>query len=305
MANCETQLWALVAEIEPTKAQKEGASTSHNYLRSLLDEGQFGKRIIRSFLSGSYARDTAIRPIDDVDVVFVVDPAGWQGLRIGLPTPEKILESFANAIRYRYPVSSVYGQRRSVRLQLNHLDIDVVPAVQDPGNSKHIWIPDVDTGNWLKSAPQVQMELATSINTSRAGRFKPLVKVLKYWNSNLPSTTKFKSFSVETIATHVFKNIAINSVQEGLLLFFDFVAYAADKTTHYKWASKYNVNLQWMFAQVPDASGSGTNVVQGLLEDRREKFVAAAVRSRDRMNQARDTLNTDTAIARIREALHT
>lgn len=304
MANCETQLWALVAEIEPTKAQKEAAATSHNYLRNLLNEGQFGSRIIHSFLSGSYARDTAIRPIDDVDVVFVVDPAGWQGLRIGLPSPEKILESFARAIRYRYPVSSVYGQRRSVRLQLHHLDIDVVPAVQDPGNSKHIWIPDVDTGNWLKSAPQVQMELATSINASRAGRFKPLVKVLKYWNGNLPSTTKFKSFAVETIATHLFKNIAINSVQDGLLVFFDFVAYTADKATHYRWSSKYNVNLQWMFAQIPDASGSGTNVISGLADDRREKFVAAAVRSRDRMLQGQDAASIDTAISRIRQALH-
>lgn len=121
----DAHLRGLLSAIEPTRAQKDGARRSHNHLRDLLDTGQMATRIIGSYLSGSYARDTAIRPLDDVDIIFEIDPSGWHtGFFSSVPPPERVLESFATAIRRRYPLSSVYGQRRSVRLQLNHLDVD-------------------------------------------------------------------------------------------------------------------------------------------------------------------------------------
>jgi tRNA nucleotidyltransferase (CCA-adding enzyme) len=97
----EPELRGLASRVEPTQAQKAGAVRSHNYLRDLLQTGQFGHRILDTYLTGSYARDTAIAPLDDVDMVVVVDPAEWQcGFRFGKPAPERILQSFASAIRY-------------------------------------------------------------------------------------------------------------------------------------------------------------------------------------------------------------
>ena len=104
----------MLGAIEPTAKQKSGACRSHNYLRELLDTGQMAARITNSYLSGSYARDTAIRPLDDVDVIFEIDPSYWStGFLSSYPPPGKVLESFAAAIRRRYPISSVHGQRRS------------------------------------------------------------------------------------------------------------------------------------------------------------------------------------------------
>lgn len=114
MWDCEAALRNLVNAVEPSPAQKSAASRSHNYLRDVLCTGQFGNRILDSYLSESYARDTAIKLIDDVDIVVVVDPDGWRnGLWFGNPDPDRILRSFAAAIRYRYGQSSVYVQRRS------------------------------------------------------------------------------------------------------------------------------------------------------------------------------------------------
>lgn len=308
MASCETQLWALVREIEPTPSQKEGAVVSHNNLRDLLTQGLFGQRIRSSYLSGSYARDTAIRPIDDVDIVFVIDPTKWataSTLLLGqtYPTPEKILESFANAIRYRYPVSSVFGQRRSVRLQLYHLDIDVVPAIEV--DAKFVLIPDVDTGNWIKAAPRAQVELATYINQIREGRFKPLVKVLKYWNNNLPSTVNLKSFAIETIATWLFHSEPIVSIEDGLYRAFDFIAYCGSHgTRHFQWSSNRGINLGWIGTTIPDAAGTGSNLAANVTDERRSKFLQAAARSRDKMFEAKQTTRSDVALNRVREALH-
>src|SRR5436190_4631723 len=142
----ESRLTGRASALAPTRTQLADASRSQQHLREVLDTGQMQHRIIDAFLIGSYARHTALRPLDDVDVVFVIDPAAWQnGFErfIGkLPDPERVLKSFARAIAYRYKDSGVHLQNRSVRLKLYHLDIDAVPAVVHPAKADWLRVPD-------------------------------------------------------------------------------------------------------------------------------------------------------------------
>ena len=305
MASCETQLWNLVREIEPSQAQKDGAIRSHNYLRDILCTGQMASRIIDHYLSGSYSRDTAIKPLDDVDVIFVIDLSKWTSSLLGFPPPETVLTSFANAIRYRYPVSSVYGQRRSVRLELYHLNIDVVPAINADSRGDFIWIPNKDSSNWIKSSPKKHAENATEVNKLQEGKFKPLVKLLKLWNGNLPSTANFKSFAIETIAVRVFRTIRFQSLEEGLLQFFDFIAYLSGNQTvaRFGWKNKCGISFSMFECIVPDAAGTGSNTTADVDEERKKRFIENAVRSRDRMLDAQKTLSVDAACKRVSEAL--
>jgi hypothetical protein len=309
MANCDTQIWNIVRSIEPTQTQKDGAKRSHNYLRDILCTGQMAARIEGHYLSGSYARDTAIYPLDDVDIIFLINPSYWNVSPLWTvspqfyPPPEKVLDSFANAIRYRYPISSVYGQRRSVCLQLHHLDVDVVPAVKDKSNPKFVRIPDSTASHWILSSPLLHSENATSVNKYQNGKFKPLVKLLKYWNGNLPSTAKLKSFAIETMTVKIFKNFQFGTLQEGLRYFFDFIAYASGNSTVLGWNDKYGMSLGWLTASIPDAAGTGSNVIANLDEERRKRFVENAIRSRDKIVESFNTAYVDTAYRRVTEAL--
>jgi len=302
MALCDTYLWEVVRSVEPTTTQKDGAARSQNYLRDLLNTGQMANRIQRSYLSGSYARDTAVYPLDDVDIIFVIYPNAWVSPLFD-PTPRVVLDSFASAIRYRYPVSSVYGQRRSVRLQLYHLDIDVVPAIQDRNDNKLIRIPDTTANNWIYSSPLRHAENATQVNSKRSGRFKPLVKLLKHWNYNLPSTARFKSFAIETMAVTLFEAIDIPTLQEGLKYFFDFVAFASGNRSEFVWRDSYGISLGYSRTTVMDAAGTRTNVTADVTEDTRKRFVEHAVRSRNKIVESLNSAYTDTACRRVAEAL--
>lgn len=243
MWDCEAPLRKLASHIEPSAAQKAAASRSEGHLRALLQVGQFGGRIVDVYLIGSYARDTAVSPIDDVDVLVVVDPKGWPRHFFGSkPEPDKILQSFARAIRYRYPNSSVHIQRRSVCLTLNHLYIDVVPAIELGSDGDLIQIPDADSDEWITSAPKRHTAIATEINRRNGGRFKPIVKLLKYWNHQLPQTTRLNSFAIETLAGTLFRSVSLPSSQEGLRLFYDFLAARANGAILYKWPSDYGVH---------------------------------------------------------------
>lgn len=304
MASCESEIWEYLKKIEPTAAQKDGAKRSHSYLRDILCTGQFASRIKNSYLSGSYARDTAIAPLDDVDIIFVINPQAWKiGLLSSTPSPETVLRSFASAVRYRYPNSSIRTQRRSICLQLYHLDIDVVPAIEADSYGQMILVPDADTGCWIKSSPKLHADAATKVNQSRSGNFKPLVKLLKNWNSNLPSTANFKSFIVETMAARLFEKVGIPSLEDGLLLFFDFVAHLDGEAQAYKWTDRYGMSLSRWADEIYDLAGTGSNLVANLDGDRRQKFLDHAIRSRNKMLEARQAVRIETACSRVSEAL--
>lgn len=304
MASCESALREFLRRIEPTTTQKHGAQRSHNFLRDVLCTGQFASRIKTSYLSGSYARDTAIAPLDDVDIIFVVNPKAWpRALLMSRPSPGKILESFARAVRHRYPNSSVRVQRRSICLQLYHLNIDVVPAVEVDDTEKFILIPDADTGDWIKSAPKLHSAKATEINKRHGGRFKPLVKLLKYWNSNLPKTARFKSFAIETLAARLFNSEDLLSLENGLVKFFDFLAYIDGDAQLFRWSDTYGVKLNWWATEILDLAGTGSNLVANVDGDRRRKFLEHATRSRDRMAEATVATRVNTACQRISKAL--
>lgn len=306
MANIELHLKSIASSVEPTSTQKDGARRSHTYLREILKTGQMEKRISGDFLSGSYARDTAIHPLDDVDIIFLIDPSHWEiPFFRNYPLPEKVLESFANAIRYRYKESSVVVQRRSVCLKMHHLDIDVVPAIAAGGrDGRYIRIPDKNVDEWILTGPKIHEDVITDLNKSRNGLIKPLVKILKNWNNNLPSTARFKSFAIETIVVRLFQHVALNSLQEGLLYFFDFLSYAGNEGSIHSFPGEIGVTLNgWDGQNVPDIAETESNIVKNLDRDCRKKFIESAIRSRDKIKESIEASRESAAILRANEAL--
>ena len=272
--------------IEPTSAQKSGARRSHWHLRELLDSGQLGNRIADIYLSGSYARDTAIRPLDDVDIIVVVDPSYWHVPWLSnLPAPPKVIDTFAAAIRRRYPDSSVFKQRRSVRLQLAHISIDVVPAVK-MHDELRIRIPDRDSGEWIVSAPALHAEAASEVNNKRFGLFKPLVKLAKLWSSNLPDSSRAKSFTIETIATRLFYKLPFATLEEGLLLYWDFLASRFHEAVIAKWTDDFGMTFSWWEVAVPDAAGTDSNTASYMNRAHALALSKQARTSRDHLRAA-------------------
>jgi len=304
MWDCEESLRELVRSVEPTAPQKAAASRSQNYVRALLQSGQFGDRVIGEYLSGSYARDTALAPIDDVDIIILINPEGWpQNFWSAKPDPERVLQSFARATRYRYPNSSVHVQRRSVCLTLNHLCIDIVPGIESHGEGDRIQIPDTDSGEWITSAPKRHTAIATEINQMHGGRFKPEVKLLKYWNYQLPECARLKSFAIETLAATLFSDVDLPSLQEGLGLFFDFLAGQKDQAVLYQWPKNFGVHMSVWSHKLPDLAGTGSNLMAKVDDGRRIKFLEQAIRSRDHLIAARKARSPAAAAERIGAAL--
>lgn len=307
MATGEGYLWELLTDIEPSRARKEAAQRSHAFFRDILRTGQFASRVVDDYLSGSYPRGTAIKPLEDVDIIFVIDPNSWQSSLSTLvgfrPSPEAVLNSFHQAIRYRYPDSSVATQRRSIGLRMHHLHIDVVPAIAHDSKRDHIWIPDRKEDDWIITGPKVHARHATALNERHGGRFKPLVKLLKYWNTGLPGTAELRSFTIETMATRIFSSYRLQSLEEGLLRFFDFVVWVDDGKPCLSWSDQCGVSFFWGPMKVPDVADTGANVAAGVDSTRRKRFADKARISRNRMIEAANAATNAGAGSKIRDAL--
>ena len=184
-------------DIEPSRTTKSNASSAHTELRDFLkNDEDFKDYYQKSFLSGSYCRDTAIRPRakngqterPDVDIIVVTNHTIEDD-------PKAVVDLLFETLRKKY--SNIRRQARSVGIESNKADMDVVPII--PCGPMYL-IPDRKQEEWLLTNPPGHTTWTTRINTFADGRFKPLVKLTKWWRRQNPTIAKKpKGFVIECI----------------------------------------------------------------------------------------------------------
>lgn len=293
----------MASKVEPTATQKKAASASHKYLRDLMDTGGIGNRILRSFLSGSYVRGTAVNPLGDVDIIFLIDESKWAtGFFSTRPEPSVVLRSFADAVRYRYEKSSAFTQRRSIRLELSHIDIDCVPAIEIPG-SDYIWVGDRKDDAWIKSSPQLHHTALTKANQLCDGWAVQAIKLLKAWNRSLPATAQVRSFVIETIAVTALTAAPQKTLQDCVLGFFDFVVQFRSDFLQIG-NPRLGITISGVFGMtVPDLARTGGNVASGISGDHATSFMDRANRSRELLHGGLHARTEDSAAKHVFAAL--
>ena len=168
-----------LSNIEPGENRVSAASTSHTAVRNHLNaDEQFKDLLVDAFLAGSYARDTAYDPIKDVDIIVVCD---WD------EEPAKLLTTLKAALdrHYNYKAKTS-SQRRSIRIDLSHISLDIVPAKVASGNVTPLVVPDREQKQWVETNPKGHIQWVTDLNQATKqnendqGRFVPLAKMVKH-----------------------------------------------------------------------------------------------------------------------------
>lgn len=190
-----------VVDIEPSKTTKARASRAHTNLRDFLSKHDTFKEVhVRTFLSGSYKRDTAIRPQkngDDVerpDVDIIVVTNHWLD-----DSPGDVLELLYKTLEEKY--DTIRKQQRSVGIETAQADMDVVPIIEPVGHGGTLYIADRKLEEWVETNPPKHTEWTTDMNSKAGARFKPLVKMVKWWRRKNPTVSKKpKGFVLECFA---------------------------------------------------------------------------------------------------------
>ena len=86
--------------------------------------------------------------------------------------------------------------KRSVRIETWQADMDIVPVIETWNG---YLIADRDTGTWKFTNPPEHTRWSSERNAAFGGRFKKLVKLLKWWRRHNPSGKRPKGFVLEVL----------------------------------------------------------------------------------------------------------
>lgn len=192
----------LLADIEPSATTKTNASKAHTAVRDHLAQHEtFKDRWEGDFLAGSYCRNTAIRPKKttdgherpDVDIIVVTN------FDTAADHPDDVLQELSDALEDGgFEVERI--NKRSVRVLMPNAEIDVVPVVEW-GDAYQL--PDRDLGYWKATNPPAHIAWSRDQNEDFDCRFKPLVKLFKWWRRENKTGKRPKGFVLEVlVAAH-------------------------------------------------------------------------------------------------------
>ncbi|MDD4412474.1 MAG: hypothetical protein PHR00_02400 [Patescibacteria group bacterium] len=258
MSIIESKLQSLLdGEINLTQTHVMQGSTSHTYIRNLLanrrrTDSSFPWLLDGDFLTGSYARGTKLHPLDDIDVMIVLDGAGLvptgiedthyvEGNTDGIHSPihnhinqdntldsHAVLHAFHKTLNQSHPESKIKkdGQSVNVQLKSSNLGIDIVPCFHiipfEIGQQDFYYIPMGNNNpSWLKTNPKIDQNISKNLHDRHNKKLKSVIKLVKYWN-RIKNNERLRSYHLETIAWYVFHNhpSAIATISDGVRYFF-------------------------------------------------------------------------------------
>lgn len=198
-------------EVELDKMQTKTARNSRDWLLSNIENLAQNKKIPRlyggkSIKHGSFARNTKIRPLDDIDLMVCYSGTGGvyhiveenecytisfsNGIQVlsnlcdeqGMLNSRKVIENLKGALAdiSGYAKADIHRNQEAATLQLTSYpwNFDIVPCFMT--TSDFYLIPD-GKGNWKKTDPRIDQQRITKINQANNGQLLGLMRLMKYW----------------------------------------------------------------------------------------------------------------------------
>ena len=193
-----------------------------NYLR---DHPDFSLR--KMLLSGSLAKGTALRSLNDIDVACYIS---------GPDAPEDVIELLdylADRLRNAFPNFSpdqVTRQTYSVKVSFRGtgLDIDVVPILYYGDENWYGNLVSQDDGSFLRTCIPRHLEFIRKRKKAQETHFAQVVRLVKFWIRYMKHENaefRFKSFMCELVLAHLSDTaLDFSDYPEALQHFFTYVA---------------------------------------------------------------------------------
>ena len=181
----------------------------------------------KMLLSGSLAKGTALRSLNDIDVACYIS---------GADAPSDIadlLEYLAERLRKAFPnfgPDQVRPQTYSVTVSFrgSGMDVDVVPILYDGDPQWYGNLVSQDDGSLLETSIPLHLEFTRKRKSEQETHFAQVVRLVKFWVRNLKRENedfRFKSFMIEMILSHLCdQGLEFSDYPEALQHFFTYVA---------------------------------------------------------------------------------
>jgi hypothetical protein len=183
--------------------------------------------IKRMQLSGSLAKGTALRSLNDIDIACYISGADAPS------DVSKLLNYLVERLRTAFPnfrPDQVKPKTYSVTVSFlgTGLDVDVVPILYD-GNPQ--WFGNLvsqEDGSLLKTNIPFHLDFTRQRKQAQPTHFSQIVRLVKYWaqkNKRENENFRFKSFMIEMILSRLCdEGLDFSDYPEALQHFFTYIA---------------------------------------------------------------------------------
>ena len=191
---------SFLSNIEPSASTIAYISSVQNNLRTYLENhSEYKCVLVDTFLSGSYAKHTSIRPAvndkkRDVDIIVVTNHSLTDN-------SADVLEELCKVLKEKNLYDSAFVQSHSVSLELSGISVDVVPVIEHETYDDVYYVGSKKDGTWKITDPKGHKKWSTETNKNNNNEYKPLVKIFKWWRRfNCPNDKKYpKGITLEKI----------------------------------------------------------------------------------------------------------
>jgi hypothetical protein len=245
----------------------------------------------KMILSGSLAKGTALRSLNDIDVACYIS---------GAEAPkdiQKLLEYLAERLRKAFPnfkPEQVQPKTYCVTVSFlgSGLDVDVVPILYDGDPNWYGDLLSQDDGSLLKTCIPRHLEFIGKRKKKQETHFSQVIRLAKYWVQYLKSENqnfRFKSFMVELIMSKLLDDRKdFSDYPEALQQFFTYLA-KSDLKELIAFSDYYSLSSIGSFAgpvKIIDPVNAGNNAAKLYTAGQANAIVAAATDAGDAIDAA-------------------
>ena len=150
-------------------------------------------------LTGSYGKQTAIRPTSDVDMLFILPYEKRHQFDAHQGNGQSnLLYEIRQTLLGTYPQTNISGDGQVVCVNFNSYNFEIAPAFRESDGS--FLICDTNNGGrWKPTHPQAELNMIQLADSISSGSARALIKYIKGWKRY--KGVKIKSIAIEVIAT--------------------------------------------------------------------------------------------------------
>ena len=245
----------------------------------------------KMLLSGSLAKGTALRSLNDIDVACYIS---------GAEAPHEIkalLDYLAERLRKAFPNFSpdqVKPQTYSVCVSFRGtgLDVDVVPILYDGDPQWYGNLVSQDDGSFLKTSIPLHLEFTRKRKRAQETHFAQVARLIKFWARLMKKEHdgfRFKSFMIEMILSKLCdQGLDLSDYPEALQHFFTYVA-TSNMRERIVFSDYYKPSAVGSFSepvQIIDPVNAANNVSRLYTDAQAAAIVEAALDAGDAIDAA-------------------
>ena len=264
----------------------------------------------RMMLSGSLAKGTALKDINDIDVACYIKADDAPGEELCSWLERKLMDAFPN-----FRDEQVTRQTYSIQVEFRGtgLSVDIVPILLLDKGDEEQWkgyLISKDDGEQLLTSIPMHIEFIRQRKNKNETHYVQLVRLIKYWAKQKKSENsqfKLKSFMIELILAHLADKGKINfsDYREGMREFFDYVLSSNmdEKIVFDNFYDKNSVIGDNSVIQIWDPVNCRNNVARLYSVEQKKVLIKYAGDAADAITSAGMALDSETALRYWRKVL--